>query len=377
MHYDAGPAKPAFPACLYIRCAFLSYTGRVAYVANSKNRTPADPTPADLPLRLQRTMRAYIIRTFSALLLLTPAASAGYTPSLHTGLSSAKAAEHGRTDLKPWAARSVGGTQHRNAILVRGGAIKTAPETYAAYVDLGVRQGTMPTAPMVGHSILAGGFIALGAVLAMSVGANLPGISSANAGLQKMMLGAFGLPVGLLMVVLTGAQLFTSNTAAVTAAACEGTVTKQQAIKNWVVSYFGNFIGAVAVAYLVHAAGLFPTGASVAKVAVAKCSIPFGQAFLRGVLCNWMVCLAVWQATAAGDLAGKALGIWLPISAFVAIGFEHSIANMAFVPLGMLSGADVTIESFVLNNLVPVTLGNLLSGSLMVGWTYSKLYGRR
>ena len=103
---------------------------------------------------------------------------------------------------------------------------------------------------------------------------------------------------------------------------------------------------------------------------------PVAQAFIRGFLCNWMVCMALWQQAAAGDLAGKFVGIWLPISSFVAMGFEHSIANMALIPFGMAAGADVTLNQFLVGNLLPVTLGNMVSGGLMVAGAYNYCHGQ-
>jgi formate/nitrite transporter len=111
-------------------------------------------------------------------------------------------------------------------------------------------------------------------------------------------------------------------------------------------------------------------------IASSKVNMTFSAAFWRGVGCNWMVCLAVWLAVSANDVAGKVWGIWFPIMAFVAIGFEHCVANMFFVPLGMLYGADVSWIQFVVSNLIPVTLGNVLGGGVFVGFVYWWLYAR-
>jgi len=231
----------------------------------------------------------------------------------------------------------------------------------------------MPTTKTVIQSLLAGAFVGLGSALAMTVGANLPGIKSSNPGLQKILLGFFGLPWALLMVLLTGAQLFTGNTASITAALLEGQVTLPQMIKNLVIVYFGNFAGGLTLVSLFNLAGLTAPGA--ASVAAAKTSLPFVQALTRGFLCNWMVCIAIWQAYCSTTVAGKYIAVLFTISSFVAMSFEHSVANMAMIPLGMINGAEVSIKTFLSSNLIPVTLGNILAGSLLVGTAYHLVYG--
>jgi len=262
----------------------------------------------------------------------------------------------------------------RSALHLRGG-FSPPPENFGKYAAFGTVQGKQATEKCVVQSLLAGAIIGLGCVLALSVGGAMPGIKSANVGLQKMLLGVFGLPTALLMVILSGGQLFTGNTALVTAAMLQGKVTLAELLKNWGISFFGNFAGALGTVYAVQAAGLLPNLAASTGIAAAKTAIPFGQAVIRGFLCNWMVCMAIWQQMSAGDIAGKFVGVVLPISAFVAMGFEHSIANMAFIPLGMLSGAQVSIGDFLLKNLLPVTLGNIAAGVVMVAGAYNFIYG--
>lgn len=261
---------------------------------------------------------------------------------------------------------------------IRGGAIKTPKETYAAYSSFGAVQGNMGMGRMTVQSVLAGAFIGLGGFLALTVGASLPGIKASDPGLQKFLLGAIGLPFGLICVVLTGGQLFTGNCALVTSAWLQGYVSTRNLVTNFIVSFLGNFAGVLAICGLIVASGLGLTSPGVAGVAVAKCGLPFGQAFLRGFLCNWMVCIALWSQTAAGDVSGKILGMWFPVSSFVAMGFEHSVANMALIPLSMLGGAGaqgVTVFDFLFKNLLPVTLGNLFGGAVAVACTYTYVYG--
>eukprot|EP00613_Pedinella_sp_CCMP2098_P001767 CAMPEP_0171618532 /NCGR_PEP_ID=MMETSP0990-20121206/14806_1 /TAXON_ID=483369 /ORGANISM="non described non described, Strain CCMP2098" /LENGTH=304 /DNA_ID=CAMNT_0012183361 /DNA_START=9 /DNA_END=923 /DNA_ORIENTATION=- len=268
--------------------------------------------------------------------------------------------------------------RNRPLLTTRGGAIKTPKETFAAYSTFGAVQGNMGMTKMTVQSVLAGAFIALGGFLALSVGAHLPGIKASDPGLQKLILGAIGLPFGLICVVLTGGQLFTGNCALVTSAWLQGTVSTKNLVKNFVVSFLGNFAGVLAICGLVVASGLVNSNPGVAAVAQVKCGLPFSQAFFRGFLCNWMVCIALWSQTAASDLSGKIIGIWFPISSFVAMGFEHSVANMALIPLSMLGGAQgVSITDFLLKNLLPVTLGNLLGGAVAVACSYNYIYGEK
>jgi formate/nitrite transporter len=202
------------------------------------------------------------------------------------------------------------------------------------------------------------------------------GLAASNPGLQKMLMGVFGLPIGLTMVLVTGGELFTGNTALVTVAALEGKASLGQLAKSWVMSYIGNALGAALVVSLLYASGLFSAATAPLAVAAAKSSLPFGQAFVRGIVCNWMVCMAIWQSLTTTTFPGKFLAAVLPVSAFVAIGLEHSIANMFFVPLGMALGAPVTMGQFCMNNLLPVTLGNIVGGALGVAVTFAYIFGR-
>ncbi|CAD7705450.1 unnamed protein product [Ostreobium quekettii] len=248
-------------------------------------------------------------------------------------------------------------------------------QAYQKIVDLGTGKAKLDVWKTFLFGLLAGAYVGMGALLALTVGGACPGILQANPGLQKIVLGTFGLPFGLMMVLNCGAELFTGNTAMVTAAVYEGKATWGQLAKNWVFSYLGNLLGSIGLVYLLVQAGTVgnPTALS---VAAAKTSLTFGQAFLRGILANWLVCLAIWMATASSSLPGKIIGVWLPISAFVAMGFEHSVANMFFIPFGMASGSSITTAQFLTANLIPVTLGNIVGGAFCVATIYSALYGR-
>merc|ERR1719502_1456399 len=180
-----------------------------------------------------------------------------------------------------------------------------------------------------------------------------PALALENPGLQKIILGAFGLPFGLMMTLLSGAELFTGNTALVTMACIEGEAQPGQLAKSWISSYLGNFVGSLLLAALVF----------------------LGGTLVKGVLCNWLVCMAVYLASFSKDVIGKMVSIWFCISAFVALGLEHSVANMFIIPLGIMNGAAVTWKAFLMQNLLPVTLGNIVGGAVCVAAAFCQFYG--
>lgn len=188
-------------------------------------------------------------------------------------------------------------------------------------------------------------------------------------------MGAFGLPFGLIMTLVTGGELFTGNTALVTAAYKEGKIGAKDLTKNWISSYAGNFVGSLVLAYLVYKSGTLGNGPGAVAIATGKCSLPWDVAFVRGILCNWLVCMGVYMASGCSSMAGKMTAVWFPISAFVALGLDHSVANMFIIPLGMLRGAEITVGQFLMKNLIPVTLGNILGGALCVMAPFGTTFG--
>ena len=179
-------------------------------------------------------------------------------------------------------------------------------------------------------------------------------------------MGAFGLPFGLIMTLVSGGELFTGNTALVTGAVMEGKTTTKNLLKNWTASYIGNFVGSILLAYLVYKSGTLGSSPGAVAIATAKCSLPWDVAFIRGILCNWLVCMAVYMASGCSTMVGKMTAVWFPISAFAALGLDHSVANMFILPLGMMRGAEITVAQMFTKNLIPVTLGNIVGGALCV-----------
>lgn len=228
-------------------------------------------------------------------------------------------------------------------------------------------------------AFLAGAYIALGGMLAMVVGGGMPGLTAENPGLQRILMGAT-FPVGLMLCAIAGADLFTGNTAYFVPPVMAQKLKGKAMLRNWTIVYVGNFVGALFVAYvlayLTDAFALAPWSQALSNLAESKTSAPFYKVFIKGIGANWLVALAMWLAYAAKDVSGKLMGIWFPIMAFVTMGFEHSVANMFFIPTAIFYGAPVTWSEFIMNNLIPATLGNIVGGSVLVGMLYGYVYGR-
>lgn len=227
-------------------------------------------------------------------------------------------------------------------------------------------------------AFLAGAYIALGGLLALVAAGGFPALAVGNPGIQKVLMGMF-FPIGLMLTAIAGAELFTGNTAYFIPPVLCQKLRVSQMVKNWSVVYVGNFAGALFVAYfMAYLCGLLD-GASwkelLMGIAESKTAAPFYKVFLKGVGANWLVALAMWMAYASKEIISKLVAIWVPVMAFVILGYEHSIANMFFIPTAMLYGADITVSQFLVQNLLPATLGNIAGGSILVGFVYWYLFG--
>ncbi len=257
--------------------------------------------------------------------------------------------------------------------------------------DSGAAKASLATGKLLVLAVLAGAFIAMGAVFATTVTA---GSGELAFGVTRLLAG-LTFSLGLILVVVAGAELFTGDNLIVMAWAGRR-VTTGRLLLIWLLVYVGNFAGALATAVLVYLSGQYEFGGGAVgeqalAIAVAKTDLEFGQAFVLGMLCNALVCLAVWLTYSARSTTDKILAVVPPIAAFVAAGFEHCVANMYFIPAGLLiknndtwlAGlqdapdlSGLTWSSFLLDNLVPVTLGNIVGGAIMVGAVYWFVYLR-
>jgi len=248
-----------------------------------------------------------------------------------------------------------------------------SPDEIALRVEnAGVAKASQPALSMFTLALLAGAFIAFGGMLFTLV------MTGNGLGLGPgRLLGGVAFSLGLILVVVGGAELFTGNNLIVMAWA-DKKVTTVGLLRNWAIVFAGNVIGSLGMAVLVALSGTLDIGGgAVAKTAVAiaeaKVAIPPLAAFVRGLLCNALVCLAVWLCFAAHSVSGKILAIVFPIAAFVALGFEHSIANAYLIPVGYLAGAEITAAG-LLGNMIPVTAGNIVGGSVFVALVYWVIY---
>ncbi|GIL14983.1 MAG: formate transporter FocA [Chloroflexota bacterium] len=267
-----------------------------------------------------------------------------------------------------------------------------APQEMAQRVEnVGVKKATLDWATTLALAILAGAFIALGANFATIVWTD----NGLSFGVSRL-LGGIVFALGLILVIAGGAELFTGNNLIVMAWASRKVRTRML-FRNWTLVYFGNFIGAFATAFGIYIARQwtfdnYQVGATMLNIANHKVGLDFIPALTLGIFCNALVCLAVWLCFSARTTTDKILSIVPPIAAFVAAGFEHSIANMYFIPLGILLRDDPTVlqaagksaaqltqltwQGFVFNNLIPVTLGNIIGGAIMVAAVYWFVYLR-
>ena len=267
-------------------------------------------------------------------------------------------------------------------------APKTIAETVAQTV--GVAKATSPWFTVFILGILAGAYIGFGGLLSTAV--TFDAAAKWGLGVTKI-LGGAAFSVGLMLVVIAGAELFTGNNLMISSVLSRE-ITFGTMVKRWGVVYLANFIGSILVVLLFYYSGLWKTGdgamgAAAIKVAYNKVALSFNEALWRGIGCNWLVCLAVWMALAARQTIGKIFAIFFPIMAFVAIGFEHSVANMYFIPTGILlmnvagisgiQGIDPSVLNwinFLWRNLLPVTIGNVIGGAVFVGMSYWGAYLR-
>ena len=270
----------------------------------------------------------------------------------------------------------------------------TPSELTDYFIEVGHLKATRPASKQVLLGVVAGAFVALA-----SQGANVLAYGLIDTvGLARALSGAI-FASALIMVVIAGAELFTGNTLMVISV-IKKKVAVSSMLRSWFLVYIGNFLGALLVVSMIIASGQFnltggTLGGYTIYVAANKNSLAMSSAFILGILCNWLVCLGVWMSSSAQDIPGKILSMFFPIWLFVVSGFEHSIANMYVMPAGIIAKANpvwyqaaldfgvsaerlsnLTWGSFLVNNLLPVTLGNIIGGAVFVGLTYLIAFGK-
>ena len=267
-------------------------------------------------------------------------------------------------------------------------AYLTPKEIVTATIETGIKKvKTKPLNQFI-LGILAGAFIAFA-----SEGSNMAAFNlfakPETYGLGKALAGVV-FATGLMLVIIAGGELFTGNTL-ITIGVLEKKIKLKDMLSNWFFVYLGNFVGALFIAYMMNMSGLFNSGDNMLggitlKIAAYKTHLTFSQAFYLGIMCNWLVCIAVWMSYGAKDIIGKCFAIFFPISLFITSGFEHSIANMYYIPAGILAKSNaswveasgLTAEklahlnwsTFITKNLIPVTIGNIVGGVILVSGVY-------
>lgn len=264
------------------------------------------------------------------------------------------------------------------AAITKISAFKTPKEETEGMMAAGIAKAKLSWDKTVVLGFLAGVYVAFGGSLAIMVaGGYDTSVVGAQKGVQKFLFGAV-FPTGLVLVIIAGAELFTGNLAMIIPGVASKKISYRDWMKNWFWSCIGNFIGSVFVAYfLIYLPDMFvqePWNSFAKTIALRKIELGWGKTILRAVGCNWLVCLAVWIASSAQDIAGKILAIWFPIMAFATLGFEHVVANMFFVPLGLMYGTEKTFWDYLGRSFVPSAIGNAIGGSLLVGALYFYIY---
>ncbi len=270
------------------------------------------------------------------------------------------------------------------------------PEMAAKAESVGTTKAKMGWRNIFLLAVLAGAFIALGAIFATTITTGAG--DRLTFGVAKL-LGGLVFSLGLVLVIVAGAELFTGNNLIIMAWANHH-VSTRQLLRNWSIVYVGNFMGSIATVVIMFLCKQYmfangSVGLNALNIANAKCNIGFVQAIALGIMCNALVCLAVWLCFSARTTTDRILSITLPITAFVACGFEHCVANMYFIPFGLFvkssapinfwenigktasDYANLTLENFLVTNLLPVTIGNIIGGSILVGIIYWFIYIRK
>lgn len=296
-----------------------------------------------------------------------------------TVASAFMAPPRSRLGLAPRPLQQRRAPQRRAPVVAAGESLLYSPaETYHLFVAKGEANAKLSNLKTMHASIMGGIQVGIGGLLCLTVCGGMPAVAAANPGIVKFVFGAL-FPVCLMLVLNTGTQLYTGNTASMASAYCEGKISARDVAKSWTIAFIGNVIGCGLIAYVGKYTGLLSGGtkAMAAALGVAKCNGgTFGQMFVKGIFCNYLVCMAVYLATMARDMTGRYFGIFVPVSTFITTGYEHSVANLMLLPAAMLAGAPITLRDVLVKNLIPVTIGNGLAGAVLVAASFSYQFGK-
>jgi formate transporter len=269
----------------------------------------------------------------------------------------------------------------------------TPAETAQSFIGIGDYKTKMPVPKILVSSFLAGAYIAIAAQVMTTVTHDMSGYFGVG---FSSFIGGCVFGIALVLVLVAGSDLFTGSTL-LSMGWLNGNLRTGQVLHNWTFVYIGNFIGSLFLVWMMFNSGIWEgngsqIGAHAASIAYKKTHLTFSEAFVRGMGCNWLVCLAVVIVAAGQDTMGKILGAWFPVMVFIASGFEHCVANMFIIPAGIVAKMDpmvaqvvlsnhptwdlstLNVQTFLYNNLLPVTLGNIVSGAILVGGIYWYLY---
>ncbi len=260
--------------------------------------------------------------------------------------------------------------------------MKSPAQIAATYETAGASKTKLPFMKTFVLGILAGSFIALG-----GLGSQIASLGAATASAGRLV-SSIVFPIGLFMVLVGGAELFTGNCLIIIPVLSKK-ATVPGMLRNWIIVYLGNMVGGLLIALLAAFSHTYSfdggnLAVAVVNTAVAKSNISFTDGLLKGILCNILVCMAVWCSFSADEIAGKILALWLPVMLFIIGGFEHCVANMYFIPAGLIASSvygipaeGLSLFGFFVTNLIPVTIGNIIGGAVFVGAAYYMAYLRK
>jgi formate/nitrite transporter len=276
-----------------------------------------------------------------------------------------------------WESHAFESVAKKNALML------SPPELYAEITHLGVEKSKYPWYKVFLLSIVAGGYVGLGASTCYLIGGMMneapwfPDTEKHNYGVFKLVFGAVGFPFAFMTILVCGSELFTSQCAYTACAWLTNQITMVYVLKMLTLTWIGNFIGCLMTVGLFYLGDVYHNkDMYIVMVTEEKLALSWGVVVVRAIFANWLVGIATWMANSALDLSGKAIAVWLPISSFAAIGYEHCIANMFVLLMGTAQGANVSVKGILWNNLIPATIGNWIGGAIFVGALYTFIYGK-